>query len=120
MPKLSLEINKTIKKNYSEEAKGKNTFLNPAILRSKSLPNNSEINFEQDTISAIVSPKNGKKHDHKQYPSDLPGSDEKAEKTGTEENTFISTYVINHVINLVDNLHVDTPSYPDYPEPNAD
>ncbi len=70
MLKFSLEINKTITKKDVRQKPLKDYYnspnrlynpSHPAILRSKSLPNSSEINFEQGTISAIVSPKNGKK-----------------------------------------------------------
>ncbi len=127
---LSLEISKTIQKTTksgtprTQYSTSLPKSIQPAILRSKSLPNNSAINFEQGTISgisAIVNLKNGKKiYDHKQYLPDLPRSDEKAEKTDAEANTFISTDVINQVIHLVDNLPLDTPSYLELPESNAD
>lgn len=123
---LSLEISKTIQKTTksgtprTQYSTSLPKSIQPAILRSNSLAN-SKINFEQGTISAIVSPKNGKKiYDHKQYLPDLPRSDEKAEKTDAEANTFISTDVINQVIHLVDNLPLDTPSYLELPESNAD
>ena len=98
MHKFSLGINKTIKKKDVKQKQKCDNLSDPVILASKSLPNNSEINFKKDHINNL---KKSCSDDNNNFPTDFYTSVKNIEyKPGPEENTYISTEIINQIINL--------------------
>lgn len=105
MPPLNLKPIKTIKKNYRAKTEDIQILNRPSILRSQSLPNNSEINFEKNTIESIT---NLNRSSSEKLSSSI------SHQQNTEADTHIYTsLIINQIIDLNNNdpssENTDTP-----------
>jgi hypothetical protein len=107
MQKFSLEPNKTIikkarpkpsLKEYYNSPSRIDTHLNPAILRSKSLPNNSEINFKKDEIADITNL-------NRSSSKNLSSSTSLQQKIETGPNSTYTSSIINQIIDLNTDNH---------------
>lgn len=92
MPKCPIKLNKTIKKSYSTKAEDLKILHRPNILRSQSLPNPSEINFEQETIAHIVNCKDSYRN--------LSSSTSLQQKIETDPEKIYPSCIINQIIHV--------------------